>query len=62
VESFADLLEDDVHAASKDPPDSGKKQAIHRPKGRQQGEDDQKPYGKGHVCVHGASLPSTDGI
>jgi hypothetical protein len=62
VQPFADLVEDDVHAASKEPAGAGKKEAIHGRKGRQQGEDDHNPYRKGHMCAHRHSLPSTDGI
>jgi len=62
VQPFADLVEDDVHAAPQEPPDAGKKEAIHRRKGRQKGEDGHNPYREGHLCAHRHSLPSTDGI
>ena len=43
VQPFADLVEDDVHAASEEPADSRKKNAIHGGKGRQQGEGGHNP-------------------
>jgi hypothetical protein len=62
VEPFADLVDDDVHAASKEPADPGQQQAIHGSKGRQQGEDGHNPRRERYMGVHRHSLPSTDGI